>query len=210
MNIETNSIPKHGDRIYYRVENTKGRRWYQFIVCPDCGIGRWIAEKTIERPYFTGRCKRCQDANVKEILPKGSDASNWQGGRTERKGGYIYVRIEDTSPFYCMSRKRKGKNWGYIPEHRLVMAQHLGRPLKSYELVHHKGAKYPKGSDEDRADNRIENLKLVDSSNHQTVAKSEIVDLYNRISSLESRNTQLEAEVVLLRAQLEKDGIINE
>ncbi len=75
---------------------------------------------------------------------------NWKGGRTTDSNGYIKLLSKPSHP--------GGINrTGYIFEHRLVMARHLGRSLLSGETVHHING--------DRADNRIENLQLR-QSNH--------------------------------------------
>ena len=77
----------------------------------------------------------------------GGKHHSWRGGRTTNEQGYVSVRVPNDSPFISM------RNYmGYIQEHRLVMAQHLGRPLEKYETVHHING--------DHSDNRIENLQL--------------------------------------------------
>lgn len=79
-------------------------------------------------------------------LQGGKYHDNWKGGKVYRQG-YTFVLIEPDYKF-----RPKEYISPYMLEHRLVMSEHLGRPLTKNETVHHING--------DRADNCIENLQL--------------------------------------------------
>lgn len=70
-------------------------------------------------------------------------------GRHKDGNGYILVSCH---------KHPNCNNQGFMFEHRLAMEKHLGRYLKSKEIVHHINGI--------RDDNRIENLQLKTSSKH--------------------------------------------
>lgn len=74
--------------------------------------------------------------------------------------GYFMVKVPPGDPWESM-----GGSLRLVPEHRLVMADHVGRALRSDEHVHH--------INHDRQDNRIENLELLTRMEHRRVHESE-------------------------------------
>jgi len=83
---------------------------------------------------------------------------------------------------------------GYIYEHRLVIAQSLGRCLQSWEIVHHKNGI--------KNNNKRKNLYLTMPQYHNT--RTRLLILEEHIREIESRIMLLEAENILLREQNEK------
>jgi hypothetical protein len=93
------------------------------------------------------KCQRCSKLGL---------IKNFKG-KTKNGRGYIFIYNKDD--------RYKGN---HISEHRLVMEKHLGRHLKSEEVVHH--------IDRDITNNNIENLHLFNNNNehakyHQDMIK---------------------------------------
>jgi hypothetical protein len=142
-----------GTDVGYR-DDTK-RIW---VACLDCGKERWVCYR--QRKPVSDRCRPCairldwRRENTKTMNRRrtGEANSRWKGGRHKKPNGYVQVYVRPENPFFAMAV------YGYISEHRLVMAQHLGRRLKPDEFVHHKNGV--------KDDNRIENLELTKSGSH--------------------------------------------
>ena len=136
----------------------KGRRQTCVeVTCPDCGKVRFAQKGSvvygIERGTFTGLCPGC--LGTRTFTGPQHKHPRWKGGRAvDNSNGYVRITLQPDHPFLCMAANGRRQ----VREHRLVMAEHLGRPLAAAEVVHHK--------DGNPSNNVLENLRLMSQSEH--------------------------------------------
>lgn len=123
----------------YEIGRPRDTSRFILLACARCGKERWV--RLVRGKPETMYCRQC------------GSKSRAKGRRVVGHKGYIQIKLEPDNFFYSMARAD-----GYVMEHRLVMAQHLRRPLESWEAVHHKNG--------NKSDNRIKNLELTDRQNH--------------------------------------------
>jgi len=176
-------VPKTGEIKQAKEIGYKGYGEYIWLACIDCGKERWVA-------LLKGkpRNKLCPSCSM--TCERGS---NWKGGKAKRNDGYIQITLSPNNFFYPMTSKKHS-----VLEHRLIMAQHLGRCLHPWELVHHK--------DGIRDHNALPNLTLTTRGSHNIEHNKGYRDGYQE-GYLDGQNGKIEElrkEIKLLQWQIKE------
>lgn len=147
--------------------------------CPDCGFESWSQLRGGKQ-----RNVRCRVCNGKCHV--GKEHTQWRGGATVDREGYVRVRIYPDDPFFSMGHRIGAGEAFYVYEHRLIVAKLLGRCLSSLEPVHHKNGI--------KGDNRPENLELLPNA----LAHLPDTELRRYVVCLEDENRTLKDRILVL------------
>jgi hypothetical protein len=164
-------ILNNGCQIFWKsvyVRFTGGENHLFVPVLCRCGNKYEAFVRFLKKRKHGGLCVICANKNKKLTGAKTAVYSN----------PYEMTYITAEHPFFCMMQKKTSQRSGYVPTHRLIMAEHLGRPLNSWEHVHH--------INQNKKDNRIENLQLVTPDKHCSITAMEI-----KIKRLEEQISKL-------------------
>jgi len=135
----------------------KPASWLKKVKMPTCSYqcnGKLRGKEWAEHAH-KGRAawtQESEEAFRKKMVGPSNPA--WKGGVTyfRKHGNYKAIKyVRCPQEYLPMARKD-----GYVMEHRLLVAEAMGRPLKRTEVVHH--------INHDPQDNRLENLQLFGSN----------------------------------------------
>lgn len=151
------------------VKKYKSRHKYTWCACTKCGKVKWVRhESGNPRGY---RCTSCANKGRRPFR-SGYLNPRWKGGRIN-VDGYVAIKLQPDDFFYPMARSN-----GYVLEHRLVIANKLGRCLLNGEQVHHR-------PDVGKDDNREEVLYLMPNpSDHSQLSACSHCELKKEIRLL--------------------------
>ncbi len=111
------------------------------------GVGRIRADTRVSQNVIDRTLREHGIEPLRKSVGRGAAHGAWKGGLSITEYGYVLQHVSPNHVYASMRNKMS-----YVLQHRLVMAEMLGRPLTSKETVHHKNG--------DKRDNRPENLEV--------------------------------------------------
>lgn len=161
--------------VYKTIDTKKGIAF--LVTCGNCHRDRWVRRSGIRYKTFSGLCMHC----CRIFNPPPSTKPGYKLGYTRSitSEGYVTLVISGLSKEdqeLCKGMEQRNGSSPRVPEHRLVMARELGRPLLRTETVHHKH--------EPKTDNRPENLELRIGQHGKGFAEHDLISEIERLKTI--------------------------